>query len=278
LLAALLLACGGNGARVPASARSAADSRAAFAVAPPLVTPGERMVYRIQLRGVELAAMTFGVGEITELGGKRSIVVQGQAKSVGLAEMLAAVDDTFTSWLDVQTGRSLRFAVDEFASGSKIDVEHTVAELAQREGDMVPVQFSLNSATPTPEPQKLSLPEVWDYNGFLIALRSWEGKPGARLSVEVFRSRWLWHVDMKIGGRETLTTELGELPALRFEGHTYRLDRKGGRDHSAEPRDFMIWISDDDGRVPLKVKARTDYGDVTMDIADYQPGTGQRLR
>jgi hypothetical protein len=105
LLALFLLACSGsNHAHAPAGA---AEERTSFELAPPWVTPGERMVYQIRLRGMELAAMTFGVGDTTNLDGKRAIIVQGHATTVGLADRIASVNDTFTSWLDIQTGRSL---------------------------------------------------------------------------------------------------------------------------------------------------------------------------
>jgi len=39
-----------------------------------------------------------------------------------------------------------------------------------------------------------------------------------------------------------------------------------------------MWISDDDGRVPLEIKAVTDYGDLRVQIVDYQQGSGKRLR
>jgi hypothetical protein len=236
------------------------------------------MTYRVELGGVELAAMTLAIGEIAELAGKRTIVVQGHAKSVGLANLVAAIDDTFTSWIDVESGRSLRFTVDEYETNSKTNIEHTIADLAARAGDQLPITFALNDATPIPEPQKLAYPEAWDYNAFLVALRAWEGPAGTRKAMEVLRSRWLWHIDVTIGGTENLATELGDLPALRFDARTYKLDRAGVRDPSSEERRFSVWISDDDGRVPLQITARTDYGDVKMLIVDYQPGTGTRLR
>ena len=34
----------------------------------------------------------------------------------------------------------------------------------------------------------------------------------------------------------------------------------------SEQRDFKMWISDDDGRVPLRIDANTDYGDLKMEI------------
>lgn len=236
------------------------------------------MTYRVQLRGMELATMQIAVGDLTDVGGKQTIVVQVHAKSVGLANMIAAIDDTFTSWIDVTTGRSVRFAVDEFETNSKVNIEHTVADLAGRSGNQLPITFALNDATPQPEPQTVTLPDVWDYNSFLIALRSWEGPIGTSAKLEVMRSRFLWSMAIKIGGKEKLATELGELPALRFDAHTFKLTRTGAKDTTSDERDMSIWISDDNDRVPLQLVARTDYGDIKMEIVDYQPGTGTRVR
>jgi len=236
------------------------------------------MQYKLALQGVELATYNLGIGEVTELSGKQTIVVQGHAKVTGLAAFLATIDDRFTSWVDVTTGRSLRFQTDEYASGSKTDIEHAVVDLGARDGDTVPVMFHLNNTPAVPEPQKVSQPAVWDYNAFLLALRTWEGAPGSALALEVFRSRFLWHVDVTIHGKDKLVTALGDLPALRIDGRTYKLDRKGAKDPESAERVFSMWISDDDGRVPLEIKATTDYGDLKMQLVDYQPGNGQRLR
>jgi hypothetical protein len=239
------------------------------------------MTYKLALQGVELAAFTVAAGEVEELAGARVIVVQAHARSVGIADWIARIDDRFTSWIDVETGRSRRFQTEEYETNSKTNVERVVADLAAREGDRVPVMFALNDAPAAPEPQKVSRPEVWDYNAFLVALRAWEQPPGSSVNVEVFRSRYLWNVEMKIRGREQIETDLpdlGTVAALRLDAHMYRLTRDGAKDATADARDLSIWISDDDGRVPLRTVARTDYGDIRMDIVDYHPGNGQRLR
>ena len=236
------------------------------------------MQYRMSLRGIDLATYDLGVGELTDVGGARAVVVQGHAKVRGLAAFIANIDDRFTSWIDVATGRPLRFQTDEYASGSKTDIEHATVDFTGRSGDAVVVQYHLNEAPAKPESQKAPSPEVWDYNAFLIALRSWEGPPGSRLALEVFRSRYLWHVEVTIHGKDKLVTDLGELPALRIDGVTYKLRRDGTRATDDSQRSFTLWISDDDGRVPLEIKAVTDYGDLRMQIVDYQPGNGKRLR
>jgi hypothetical protein len=239
------------------------------------------MSYKLALQGVELASFSFAAGEVQDLAGKQVIVVQAHARSVGIVEWVARIDDRFTSWIDVETGRSRRFQTDEYETNSKTNVEHVVADMAGRAGDQIPITFHLNDGAPTPEPQRVNKPEVWDYNAFVVALRAWEQPQGSKVSVEVFRSRYLWNVDMQIHGREKIETalpDLGEVMALRLDAHMYRLDREGKKDPAADERNLSIWISDDDGRVPLRTVARTDYGDIRMDIVDYTPGTGQRLR
>lgn len=245
---------------------------------PPLVTPGERMTYRLSLQGLELAVFTFGVDTVSELEGRRVVLVQSHAKSVGLANMVAAIDDRFTSWIDVATGRTVRFQTDEYETNSKTNIEHATIDIAARDGDRIPITFHLNDGPKTPEPQQASKPETWDFNSFLVALRAWEGAPGSTASIECFRSRYLWNIEVKIAAKERLVTELGELPSLRFDAVTYKLTRDGQRDPGSEQRQFSLWISDDEGRVPLQIVARTDYGDVKMQIVEYTPGDGTPLR
>lgn len=281
-LGSLLAACGSRSGPAPAAPAStpatAAPAGAQLGDGPPLATPGEQMQYRLSLRGVDLATYELAVGEITELDGKKVIVVQGHAKTRGLAAFFATIDDHFTSWVDVATGRSLRFQTDEYATGSKADIEHAVIDFAGRTGDTIPILYHINDATPRLEPQKASLPVAWDYNAFLLALRAWEAPPGSQHSLEVFRSSAMWHAEVTIRGKRKLVTDLGELPALQIDGRTYKLRRDGARSPNDAERQFTLWISDDDDRVPLQINAVTDYGDLVMQIVDYQPGTGPRLR
>jgi hypothetical protein len=276
LTVALASACGPTPTTtsIPTGPKPVATDR--FALAPPLVTPGEHMSYRLQLQGMQLATYDFAIGEATDINGKKAIVVQSHAKATGLAQMVAKVDDYFTSWIDVETGRPLRWTTDEFATKGD-DKERTDARFFERTGTTVPVDFHLNDQPPVAEPQTVSLPDVWDYNAFLVALRTWDAAPGSTITAEVFRSRYMWHVEMKVKGKTKLVTALGEFPAIELEGHTYKVDRTNKK-VADEPREFSVWVSDDDGRVPLQNVAKTDYGDMKMEITDYAPGTETRLR
>jgi hypothetical protein len=272
-LLALAAACGSKTPAVPPAAPVAA---AKLPDGPPLVTPREVMSYRVELGSLDLATYDLGVGDITDVAGRRAIVVQGHAKSRGLAAVLKNVDDVFTSWIDVQTGRPLRWGVEESSSDGDVR-ERTDARIAERAEDVVPVDVWINDV-PKSEPQKVSLPDVWDYNSYLIALRAWEAPPGSTVTAEVFRSRYMWSVTMTIAGEEKLVTDLGEFPTLRFDARAHLVERDGKRSKSDDERQFSIWITNDQGRVPVQTIGRTDFGDIKLSIVDYQPGTGERLR
>lgn len=273
--ALLALATAACGSKTTTPTPAAPVAAAKLPDGPPLVTPRESMSYRLELGKIDLATYDIGVGDVTDVAGRRAIVVQSHAKTRGLAAVLTNVDDVFTSWIDVETGRPLRWAVEESTSDGKVR-ERTDARLAERAEDAVPVDVWVNDQARS-EPQKVSLPDVWDYNSYLMALRSWEAPPGSTVTAEVFRSRYMWKVTITVAGEEKVVTELGEFPTLRFDAKAHRLERDGRRSPDAE-RQFSIWISNDSGRVPVQTVGKTDYGDIKLSIVDYQPGTGERLR
>lgn len=244
---------------------------------PPYVTPGERISYKLSLGGMNLASYDVGAGEVQELDGHKAVVVQSHAKSQGLVSMVANLDTTFTSWIDAETGRPLRWTVVERNVEGQI-IEGADARLTERKGDQLPVDVVVLGKPPAVEMQKVTMPDVWDYNALVIAFRAWEAKKGSRTDIEVLRSMYLWHVTVIVRGEENVVTELGDFPAVRIDGLSYRLKRDGTRDTGAPERNFSLWISNDDGRVPLQSSAETDYGDIKMTLVDYQPGNGNRLR
>jgi hypothetical protein len=273
LLVVAIAACGSRRAEpiVPAATATKLPDGA------PYVTSGERISYQLRIGGMNLATYEVGVGEIETIGDRRGIIVQSHAKAQGLVSMVTNIDTTFTSWIDVTNGRPLRWTVEERNPDGAV-LEGADARLYERKGDQVPVEVVFLGKAPAVEMQKLSMAEVWDYNALVIAFRAWQAKPGSTVTTEVMRSTYLWHVTVIVRGNENVVTELGDFPAVRIDGVSYRLRRDGTRDVGAPERNFSLWISNDDGRVPLQSVAQSDYGDIKMTLVDYQPGNGNRLR
>lgn len=278
-----LAACGGSSAapRATGGGTTAADparpAGEAFPPRPPFVVPGERMIYRLTMHDLEVATFTIVVGELDELAGRQVVVVQSGVQSSAIVSMLKKVSDNFTSWIDAATSRPVLFRSAELATADDPTVEATDSEAGTIEDGAFVVRVTRDGVDTSVDKQVVSEAPLFDMNGFLIALRSWEVEPGTTATADIIRSRFLWRTEVKMVGFENVVTELGELPALRIDGISQRIGRDGQLDPKSDRRKYSLWISNDADRVPLAIVARTDYGDLRMDIVEYTAGTGTRI-
>ena len=109
--------------------------------------------------------------------------------------------------------------------------------------------------------------------GAFAAMRVWPAELGSTRTLWVLGGRHIWKAELKVADREVIGTALGNLAALRFEGVSTRARPDMSMEPNRPPRTFSVWVSDDADRVPLKIVAHTELGDVTIDLVDYQPGT-----
>jgi hypothetical protein len=231
------------------------------------------MTYRVRVLRVEVAEFAITVGDPATLGRRPAIAVHAAVHTTGLAALVRRVKAEFTSWIDMSTGRALAFRAEETAGKDDPTVESMDVRFDQLAGGRFPVVSVRPDAEGAPQrtvEQQSTREQPLDLLSLLIQLRAWD-KPG-RASFVTLRSSHLWRTDVRTAGRESLKTELGNLPALRFELDSRRMNRDGSFDRNTEPRHLVIWISDDADRVPLKLVAPTDYGMIEMAIAEYVPG------
>ncbi len=239
---------------------------------PPLARPGEKLTYRISIQGVELAEFAIEVGADAD-----GLVVQSVARSTGVGALLKKVETRFTSYIDAQTGKPRRFKSEERAGRKDATLERSDARIAERQGDVIPVLVRRgegDGAEEKAEAQRVHQADVWDLNAVMIALRQFEAPLGTKISFESFRSRFVWTTQLTVAEREQITTELGRISTLRFEGWGHGLRRDGELNDEPERR-FSLWISDDADRVPVRLVGVTDYGDIKMEITSYTPAGEQ---
>jgi hypothetical protein len=244
---------------------------------PPFVAPGERIVSRLSMHGVDVATFSIVVGEVTEVDGRAVVVVQSGVASSPLVSMVREVSDNFTSWIDVESSRTVRFVSAELASPQDQLVETTESQPAALADGRYPVVVSRADRAVATEHQVVGAFPLYDLNAYLMALRQWQEPVGTTATIDVIRSSMIWRTEVTMAGFETITTELGDLPALRIDGQSRRVGRDGQVEASSDSRKYSVWISDDADRVPIQLVARTDYGDLRMDIVEYSPGSGARL-
>ncbi|HTJ46107.1 MAG TPA: DUF3108 domain-containing protein [Kofleriaceae bacterium] len=244
---------------------------------PPFVTPGERMTFNASIHGLDIATFGIAVGDLTDVGGKPAVVVQAGVQSSKMLSILKKIDDTFTTWIDVKTGRPLLFKGHELGGLDDPIIEDTDVDFSTAGSGTVKVALTRADSGSVTEVQEKTKEDLLDFQTFFLELRSWDAPVGAQLTADVLRSRYMWRTQLTVGGYENVVTQLGSLPAVRYDGVSRRLSRQGEIDMSQGDRHYSIWVSDDADRVPLLMVAKTDYGDVKMEIIDYAAGQGARL-
>ena len=124
-----------------------------------------------------------------------------------------------------------------------------------------------------PAPHRLAIDfgavPVHDAHTAMAELRIWRAPAGTTRTVFVVGGRRLWRIDVTYAGEETVSATLGSRRAVRFDGKSYRATRALGVETDKPARTFSVWLSDDADRVPLKVVARTELGDVVIDLTEY---------
>ncbi len=229
------------------------------------LNPGESMAFEVRLGGVLAGEAALAVGEIGEFEGKKAVVVRSRANTAGAAALLKRIVDEATTTIDIDTGRPLALET-HVEQGSR-----TTTATARFVGNVAQVTYK-RSDDPNPHEYRINFGKetVHDTHSAMAQVRGWRPAPGTTRQVFVVGGRRLWRVDVKYVGAETIgSEEMGNRRAIRFEGASYRAKANFVVDSNKPARTFTVWLSDDADRVPLRVTAHTELGDVAVELTDY---------
>lgn len=224
---------------------------------------GETMAFEVHLAGVLVGEAQLAVGEVGQMDGRDVIMVSSRAATAGAAALVRQISDESTSLIDVGSRRPISY------EGRVVQGVKTIVAGAKWEGPLVKVHFQRNA-----EPiQNLTIhakeTELHDAHSAMAQLRGWRAAPGTARAVWVVGGRRLWKVDVRFVGEATIGTAMGNRKAVVFEGQSFRARRDLIVESDKPSRTFKVWLSDDGDRVPLKVAAKTELGDIAMNLVDY---------
>jgi len=269
LLLVWMCACAGAEAMTPAPAPAGAAPPAS---APDGIglNPGETMAFEVKLAGIVAGEAQLAVGAIGDYEGHRAVVVKSRAATAGAAALIKHIVDEATTVIDFDTGRplSLETLVEQGDSRTTATAKFTdnVADVTYRKSDEAkPHTMRIDYARGA-----VGAVTVQDAHSAMAQLRGWRAAPGARRSVYVVGGRRVWRVDVTFAGGEAIGSALGNRRAIKFTGESFRIRRDFKTETVKPTRTFTVWLSDDADRVPLRVAASTELGDIVMELTAYE--------
>jgi hypothetical protein len=231
------------------------------------LNPGETMAFEVRIAGLVAGEAQLAVGELGAYEGHRAVVVKSRAATAGAAALIRHIVDEATTVIDFDTGRPLALETLVEQGDSK-----TVAT-AKFTGNVADITYARSTET---QPHRMRLDfsrgaalAVHDAHSAMAQLRGWRATPGTRRTVFVVGGRRLWRIDVTYAGQDTIGSAIGNRRAIRFAGESYRARSDFSPETARPTRTFTVWLSDDADRVPLKVMAKTELGDVVMNLTDY---------
>lgn len=228
------------------------------------LNPGEAMAFEVRLAGILAGEAQLAVGELGDYQGRRAIVVKSRAATAGAAALIRHIVDEATTVVDADTGRPL--ALETLVEQGDIRTTATASFTASvatityvRSDEKAPHNLTINFGNVT----------VHDAHTAMAQLRGWRATPGTTRSVFVVGGRRLWRVDVTYAGEDSIGSANGNRRAVRFTGQSFRATRALTAETDKPARTFSVWLSDDADRVPLRVTASTELGDIVIELTEY---------
>jgi hypothetical protein len=229
--------------------------------------PGERLDYDVTwsiFRAGTVSATLQSEGQ----GSKDNYAVTTTAQSQGFVSLLFSVQNEFRSFFNPQTLCSERISkkINEGRRHKETEIvfdsQRKLAILDER--DLTKPQEPLKHA-------ETAIPScVEDVVTAFYYLRSQDFKIGKPLHLPLNDGSKTYDVTLDVQAREALQTSLGNRSAIRVEPKVFTgLFKRKGR--------MLVWFSDDDQHLPLRIKFVIAVGPITATLKSVTHVSGKSL-
>ncbi|MGO4905412.1 DUF3108 domain-containing protein [Flavobacterium sp. W20_MBD1_R3] len=220
---------------------------------------GEWFKFRIHYGIVNAGYATLEVKEAT-VNSKKAFHVVGKGYTTGMSRFFFKVDDLYESYIDKETGNPYQFVRKIDEGGYTKNQEGFFNQATNR---VVVKDYKHKTE------KILYIPKnTQDILSAFYYLRNYpsidELKIGESVAIDMFFDDETTKFKLKFIGRENITTKFGVVPAMIFRPLV-----QSGRVFK-EQESLTVWISDDDNKVPLRIKASLAVGSIKADIEGYR--------
>ncbi len=220
---------------------------------------GEWFRFRIHYGIFNASYATMQVTE-NQLDGKDVFHIKGKGKSTGLMHLFFKVDDRYETYIDRTTVKPYRFIRDIDEGGHTKDIQ---------------IDFNHDSGTALINDKKRNKtesinikPATQDMMSAFYHLRTIVDiktlEKGDEFELPMFFDKENFDFKLKFLGRDTIRTKFGKVPALEFRPYV-----QSGRVFKEE-ESLTVYISDDENKMPLKIKAKLAVGSLTADLDAFK--------
>ena len=220
---------------------------------------GEQFVFRINYGFLSAGYATLEVKDAT-INNKNVFHVIGKGYTTGMSRLFFKVNDTYESYIDKETGNPYQF-VRKIDEGGYIKNQEGFFNQTE---NRVFVKDYKNNTEKTFSITK----NAQDILSSFYYLRNYPNidkmKLGEFVAIDMFLDDKITKFRLKYIGREDIRTKFGIISTMVFRPlvQTGRIFK--------EEESLTIWISDDDNKLPVRIKASLLVGSIKADLDSYK--------
>ncbi len=194
------------------------------------------------------------------LNGKQVYHVIGEGKSSGFLSMFFKVEDYYETYIDKDQVRPYRFIRNINEGGHTKDIEINF-DYQEKKALVFNKKYNTKKTFPIES-------DVQDMVSSFYYLRNTINTASLQIGdeqyVNMFFDNENYRFKLKFLGREIIKTKMGKIKCLKFRPYVQE-----GRIFEEE-ESMTVWVSDDDNRMPVRIKADILVGSIKADLDAFK--------
>lgn len=220
---------------------------------------GEYFKFRIHYGIINAGYATLEIKDAT-INNKKVFHAVGKGYTTGMSKLFFKVEDLYESYFDKQTGNPYRYVRKIDEGGYTKDQE---GFFNQTENRILVKDYKRKT-----EKTIVITDNVQDIISSFYYLRNHPNidklKSGEAITIDMFFDEEITKFKLKYVGRQDITTKFGTVSTMMFKPlvQTGRVFK--------EKESVTLWITDDDNKVPVRIKADLAVGSLKADLDEYK--------
>jgi hypothetical protein len=220
---------------------------------------GEYFKFRIHYGIINAGYATLEIKEAT-INNKKVHHAVGKGYTTGMSKFFFKVEDLYESYFDKETGSPYRY-IRKIDEGGYTKNQEGIFN--QAEGRVLVKDYKRKS-----EKTIVITDNVQDIISSFYYLRNHPNidklKSGDAITIDMFFDEEITKFKLKYIGRQDITTKFGTVSTMVFKPlvQTGRVFK--------EKESVTLWITDDDNKVPVRIKADLAVGSLKADLDEYK--------
>ena len=225
--------------------------------------PAEVLTYDCELMGLTVGKGQVMVGSATTVGSQTVWPIMGLAKTDPLF-LIYPMKDKFVTWYSPQTRRSIGNDLNAEEKGkrrhekARFDAAGTKASVTREKEGAAKEEDSYDTE-----------PGAQDILAAFFSIRELPLKVGDKIEQPIFTGRKSFTLRATVDGKQQTTVPAGTFDTVLLKVQVQfsaKLESK---------RDILVYVTDDERHIPLKIDAEFMLGAAALNLTSYQRGMNQ---